>query len=215
MINAQQTTDYTQARKNMVDCQIATMGITEQSLLDALMDVPREQFLPPEKRCAAYSDTDLPLGHNSFLLEPLVFARMVQAARLLPTDSVLNLGDASGYSAAVLSRFVAKVYSPSAVPGAAAVWSDLGAKNIISTGELPGTYDVIFINGSVAAIPQDLAGQLNDGGRLLAVQRDAGKPGGKIIIVTKMANGHLGCTSLYDAAPPYVAGFEPKAGFSF
>lgn len=213
------------ARKNMLDCQLATSGIIDQDVLEVFAKVPREMFLPEDRRATAYLDEDIVLGDGIFCMEPVVHARMVQAARPRKTDAILNIGDMTGYSSAILSDLVLTVVTleprAGALDYARNVWDELNYCNIAAVRgkETQGSpehapYDIIFINGAVGAIPDNLLGQLGAGGRLVAVVR---KPGdaGRITVVEKIGEGKYSSNIIGDAATPYVRGFEPVQTFIF
>ncbi|MEO5368408.1 MAG: hypothetical protein H7831_19040, partial [Magnetococcus sp. WYHC-3] len=101
--------DCSKARKNMVDCQIHTFGVVDPGVLEAFSAVPREMFVPDQYKTIAYNDEDIPLGDGRYMLEPAVYAKMVQALELKPDDVVLEIGGGSGYGAAVLSGLVSTV----------------------------------------------------------------------------------------------------------
>ena len=96
--------DYEAARRNMVDSQIRTNKVTHAGLLAALSSVPRERFLPADRAFAAYVDDDIPMAPGRFLMEPMVFARLVQLAEPMPEDRALVIGSGPGYGAAVLAH---------------------------------------------------------------------------------------------------------------
>ncbi|MCB9991812.1 MAG: protein-L-isoaspartate O-methyltransferase [Rhodospirillales bacterium] len=219
-------TQYAQARKNMLDCQLAPNGITEQAVLDAFETVPRELFLPESRRNVAYLDEDLPLDNGSFFMEPVVFARMVQAARPGSDDTVLNIGDITGYSSAILSNLVSTVVALEPKPGtfdpARKIWDEMNYCNIaVVKGEAASgspehaPYSVIFVNGAVAEIPQGLLDQLAVHGHLVAVVREKESGMGCITVIEKEGDNHFSTARLYDAATPYAQGFEPAQDFVF
>lgn len=214
-----------QARKNMLDCQLATSGITDPDVLEVFAKVPRELFLPEDRRATAYMDEDIILSEGVFCMEPVVHARMVQAVAPRKTDAVLNIGDMTGYSSAILSDLVLTVVAlepkAGALDYARHVWDELNYCNVavVKGKEVKGSpehapYDFIFINGAVAAIPDELLAQLGVGGRLVAVVR---KPGdaGRITVVEKIGEEKYSSRILFDAATPYVRGFEPVSTFVF
>ncbi len=220
------TTDYTQARKNMIDCQIATMGVIDPVLLGVLGAMPRERFVPQEKQDRAYVDADLPLGNGRFLMEPLIFARLVQSAAPQADDVVLNIADMTGYSSAVLAgmagRVVALETQERQFDAARRVWDELNCAAISVAKGTPefgspeeGPFSLILINGSVPEIPLALIMQLKEGGRLLTVLRKAGQPDGKGMLVTKMHNGSHSSKVLFDAATPYAPDMTARPAFSF
>src|SRR5690606_5116811 len=95
---------YATARRNMVDSQIHTSGVVSAPVLEAFSSVPREQFVPEHLRGRVYADEDLPLGNGHFLMDPAILARMIEAAEVQAGDVVLNVGDPTGYSSAILAE---------------------------------------------------------------------------------------------------------------
>src|SRR3954453_4066794 len=104
--------DFATARQKMVDGQVRPSDVTDQRILNAMLTVPREAFVPESQRALAYLDLDLDIGEagsKGFLIKPVAIAKMLQAAEIGPTDNVLVVGCASGYTAAVLARLAATV----------------------------------------------------------------------------------------------------------
>ena len=176
---------FASRRTKMVDGQLRTQNVTDHSVLAVMGEVPREHFVPPEAQPLAYIDDDILVkpaadGHAArYLMEPAPFARLVQLARPLDTDIVLDVGCGSGYSAAVLARLADSVVGLESdaelAERASAALVELGIDNAaVVNGPLPdgypseGPYDVIFLDGSVERIPEALFDQLKDGGRLVA-----------------------------------------------
>lgn len=216
-----------EARKNMVKCQLHTNGVRDETLLDVFGAVPRERFLPADKQALAYIDEDVRLGDDgAFLLEPLIHARMVQALAPGRNDNVLNIGDYTGYSSAVLSPLVSTVVTLESKPGtldpARTVWEDMEYCNVaIVRGQMRdgapdhAPYNLIFINGAVPEIPESLQKQLAPEGRMVAVLKEPGKGIGQIVLVKRAGQGdHFARSVLYDAATFYVPEFEPEEAFS-
>ena len=191
--------DYSLARRNMVDTQIAVMGVIDPVLLGLLKEIPRERFVPDGWQARAYVDEDLVLPGGFLMIEPMVLARLVQAAEVKSGDRVLCVGNDGGYCAALLSRLAAHVTSASAVP---------------EHGTADG-FDVIIVNGAVPAVPESLAASLAAGGRLAAVIRHAGIDEGKATIVTRLAHGALSAKTLFDASIPFLDGQAPGRPFVF
>src|SRR5579883_1628349 len=108
--------DYAAARLNMVESQVRPNKVTDPRLLEALLEVPREGFVSEQLRGVAYVDEDVPLGGGRFLMEPMVFARLVQTAAVKPADTVLEVGCGTGYGAAVLARLAARVVTLESEP---------------------------------------------------------------------------------------------------
>jgi protein-L-isoaspartate(D-aspartate) O-methyltransferase len=163
-----------------VDNQLKTSGITDRRLLVAMGEVPREKFVPPARRPLAYIDEAHRLSPNRQLGAPAPFANLVQLAAIAHTDRVLDVGCGTGYSTAVLAQLAGHVV---AVEGDAELLSqarsnlaELGVPNVsvvdgplLAAGEREGPYDVIILEGAVAAVPDELLGQLKDEGRLVAL----------------------------------------------
>jgi protein-L-isoaspartate(D-aspartate) O-methyltransferase len=217
--------DYTKARINMVDCQLRTNGITTPAVLDCFSIVPREVFLSGEIKKNAYVDDDLPLP-GGFLMEPLVFARMIEAVKPVSTDTVLSIGDITGYASAVLARLTAKVVALEAKAGVLRVaqvqWSSLGCGNITTAAGEAGNgcpshapFSLIVINGAAESVPENLLDQLATGGRLAVVLRPRGQKAGEVTLFEKDAAGVYSRRSLFDAAVPYLPGLEPASAFQF
>jgi protein-L-isoaspartate(D-aspartate) O-methyltransferase len=171
--------DYAQARRAMVDNQLRTSGITDRRVLAAMGLVARETFVPERRRPLAYIDDAQPLGGGRFLPAPAPFAKMVQLAQVRQIDTVLDLGAGTGYSAAVLAQLAAKVVAvePDQHLAAEARTALQDAAGDIEVVEGPveqgapeaGPYDVIVLEGAVAAVPEALFQQLKEGGRLVAL----------------------------------------------
>ncbi len=218
--------NYVQARKNMLDCQLAPNGIVMPDILEVFNKVPRERFLPENRQGTAYLDEDLLLDEGCFCMEPVVHARMVQAATPDEEHSVLNIGDVTGYSSAILSDLVSTVVTLESTAGtlerARSIWDELDYCNIavVKGTEKQGIkkhapYDLIFINGAVAEIPDKLLEQLDSKGRLVAVVKKPGETVGRITVVEKDDNGKFSTGILFDASTPYASGFEPVPAFAF
>lgn len=172
--------NYTAARHNMVENQIRTNRITNNAVVAALESVPREVFVPKQLRGVAYLDEDIDLGGGRYLLEPLVFAGFLQAADIKPGDVVLDVGCATGYSAAVLARLASTVVALESdselAVRAGALLAGLAVDNVaVVSGPLVegdathGPYQVIVVEGAIPQVPDKLLHQLADGGRLIAV----------------------------------------------
>lgn len=218
-------TDFAQARTNMVDCQIHTDGVILPEVLSIFGSVPRELFLPPKLKPVAYNDEDIVLD-GRVLMEPSVHARMVQACQPKSTDIALDIGCGSGYSTAILSSLVSTVVSVESdeelLSQAKRHWDSLDACNVVihnhdldfgAPEEAP--FDMIIVNGAVAEVPQNFVDQLSLNGRMVLVVKPAGKAIGTATLVQHTGNGSYVTQELFDAAAPYLEGFEPKKEFSF
>ena len=204
------------ARVNMVESQLKTNRVSDPAVLDAFLAVPRERFVPAALAGLAYVDEDVKLGGGRFLMEPMVFARLVQLARVGQEDNVLELGSGTGYGVAVLARLAANVVG---VEGDAAL-AALGVRNAtVRHGTIErgwpdrAPYGVILFAGAVAAVPSAVLEQLAEGGRLLAVGR-GGDGIGRAVLYQRV-RGIVSHRPVFDAATPYLPGLEPQPSFVF
>lgn len=221
--------DFAELRRGMVDSQVRTNDVTDPRIVEAMLEIPRERFVPEHLRTLAYIDDDLVIRPPSngaparYLLEPMVLAKLVQLADVQADDLVLDVGAGTGYSAAVLGRLSGQVVSvdddAELVAAANATLADLGIANTatfqgpLTAGWAPeAPYDVIFINGSVDVVPPALLAQLKDGGRLIAV---VGKGGaGRAAVFTKVGTS-ISERVVFNAAVPPLPGFEAPPRFTF
>lgn len=218
--------NFDAARQNMVDSQIYTMGVIDQPVLDAYRTIPRERFVLPGQEGIAYCDEDLPLGGGRFLMEPLVHARMVQAAKPRPDDVVLDIGTGTGYSAAIFSSLVTTVVATEShaalLKQAEAAWNSLSLCNIagfesaLDKGAPENApYSLVFLGGSVAFVPERVLAQVAIGGRLITVLTEEGSKVGKATLIERMGQDQYSSRTLFDAATPYLPGLEPRRQFVF
>lgn len=219
--------DFSTARLKMVDGQVRPSDVTDIRILDAMLAVPREAFVPESKRALAYLDIDLDVSDagqaKRFLIKPAVLAKMLQAAEIKATDRVLVVGCATGYAAAVIAQFarvVTATESDSALATkAGGVLAQNGCGNVAvrtaasADGDpSDGPYDVIVVNGATETVPERLFGQLQDGGRLVGVFAASQPP--RATIVTR-SHGDFGHRALFDAAAPVLPGMELVPAFVF
>jgi protein-L-isoaspartate(D-aspartate) O-methyltransferase len=235
--------DLRAVRRAMVDGQVRTSDVTNLDLIDAMLDVPREAFVPERLAAFAYLDRDLALptsdGVARYLLKPVVTAKLIQAADIGVKDRVLVVGSATGYSAAVVSRLAAAVVAleeDSALADAAqTVLRRLGLLTVTPvTGRLVGgwpaaaPYDVILVEGGVETMPDALFAQLSEGGRLVAVVYGGlaeaqmggqveGQMEGKVGKATlfRSVRGEVGGRPLFDSTAPLLPGFRKAPAFVF
>jgi len=215
--------DYAEARLNMVENQIRTNRVTDPLIFKAMGELPREAFVPGEKAGIAYIDEDIEIAPGRYLMEPMVLARLLQAAEITESDVVLDIGCGTGYASAVLSHMANTVVALESDAGLAAQATEtLSALEIDTVAVVEGAlsagapkqapYDVIFIGGAVAEVPQAIAGQLAEGGRLVAVTNKKSIGTGALITNHR---GILTRRDLFDAATPFLPGFEPAPEFVF
>ena len=213
-------TDFAAARHNMVESQVRVNSVTDERVIDALAAVPRERFVPTARQGIAYMDEDVKIADGTpprFLMEPRVFAKLVQLAEIGADDLVLDVGCGSGYSTAVLSRVAGTVEALAAQAGA--TLSDLSVDNaVVVTGALPegyakqAPYDVIFINGMVSSVPESLQKQLREDGRLVCVLGDG--VSGRARLYVRSGDSFSG-RDAFDANVRFLPGFEPVESFVF
>ncbi len=216
--------EYATARRNMVESQLRTNKVTDAGLIEAFESIPRELFVPERLRGIAYVDKDIALGNGRFAMEPMVLARLLQAARPEPDDIALDLGCTTGYATAILSRLVATVVAlegeADLVAEANRTLSELEIDNaVVVEGPLAqgypkqAPYNVIVLGGAVAEIRPTIGDQLADGGRLVAVVKgDAGM--GRATLMQRNG-GVVSSRILFDASAPMLPGFEVEPGFVF
>jgi protein-L-isoaspartate(D-aspartate) O-methyltransferase len=218
--------NFEKSRTAMVLSQLAPSGVRDERVLAAYQGIPREIFVPHALQGVAYVDEDIPLERERCLLAPLVHGQMVEAAAIGPEDKVLDIGGATGYSAAVLSCLARSVVAldqdTDFLKSAQSDWTSLGLTSIspvvgphIWGAAGQGPFDVIFINGAVARVPEALLDQLAAGGRLVCLLVPEGDLVGALVCFTKLANGQIVHEVVADAVNrDYLAGFGPPAGFT-
>jgi protein-L-isoaspartate(D-aspartate) O-methyltransferase len=218
---------FSTARQKMVDGQVRTSDVTDARILDAMLAVPREAFVPDSKRALAYLDLDLDVSEDGaakrYLIKPAVMAKMLQAAEIASTDRVLVVGCATGYAAAVVAQFAGQVCAtesePALVDRAKAALSGIGAGNVTVRAEpaakgdgADAPFDVIVLNGATEIIPQEVYDQLREGGRLVGVFALSQPQRAAIVTHT---HGDFGHRPLFDAAAPLLPGLERVPAFVF
>jgi protein-L-isoaspartate(D-aspartate) O-methyltransferase len=215
--------DFDQARKQMVDCQIRPSDVTDRRILAAFSKTSRHAFTPRSNLASAYADCEVATGENRTMMRPRHLAKLIQAADIQPGELVLDIACGRGYSSAVLAKLAETVVGleddEDCLSRATGLLTDAGADNaVVMKGDLKagladqGPYDVIFVNGSVEEIPDVWLEQLRDGGRLVAII--AKGPVGKATVFTRSAAG-IGERVVFDATAAVLPGFELERGFSF
>ena len=213
--------DFAAARETMLDCQIRTNDVTDHDIQAAFKTVPRECFVPKSKTALAYSDVHIDLGEGRYMLRPRDFAKMLDSVDIASTDIVLNIGCGRGYSVAVMSKLaetvVALEQSEEAVQRATELLGRCGTNNAaVVQGDYRagapehGPFDVIFVGGSVACVPETWRDQLANNGRLIVAVNE-----GPIsrVKVFKKTNDKIGERTVFDANIPTLLGFEHKQTF--
>jgi protein-L-isoaspartate(D-aspartate) O-methyltransferase len=219
--------DFTIARQKMVDGQVRPSDVTDSRIIDAMIEVPRDAFVPQNQRGLAYLDLDLDVSEGGspkrYLIKPVVTAKMLQAAEIKDTDNVLVVGCATGYAAAIVARLAGRVTATESDSSLAAkareVLSQLGFGNVTvraaeaAEGDAANApYDVIVLNGATEITPDRLYRQLKEGGRLVGVFATTQPP--RAMIVTR-SHGDFGYRTLFDAVVPVLPGLERLPAFVF
>lgn len=199
--------DVERARFNMVEQQIRPWDVLDPVVLDLLMRLHREDFVPEQHRALAFADLEIPLGHGETMLSPKLEARMLQELGVQRGDTILEIGTGSGYMTALLASLGRHVYSVDIIPEfTRSAAARLAAHNIgnvtLETGDAArgwdkhGPYDVILLTGSVPVLPDSFQQSLNSGGRLLAVVGVA--PAMQARLVTRGEGGACSAVNLFE-----------------
>jgi len=215
-------TNFSQARFNMVEQQVRTWQVLDPQVLDTLMSLPREHFVPPAYRAVAYADFAVPLGHNQYMLPPIVEGRMLQALQLQPSDQVLEIGTGSGYSAALLAKSASQVYSleieASFTRDARSKLTVLGLTNVTlitadgSQGwEENSRYDAIAVTASLPQYTPVFQEQLRIGGRLFVMVGTS--PVMQARLITRIADRQWREEWLFETDIPPMQGIQRSAKF--
>jgi protein-L-isoaspartate(D-aspartate) O-methyltransferase len=219
--------DFSTARQKMVDGQVRPSDVTDIRVIDAMLAVPREAFVPQNQRAMAYLDLDLDVSEGAsakrFLIKPVVIAKMLQAAEITDTDNVLVVGCATGYAAAVAAKLAGRVTATESDSSLAAkardILAQLGLTNVTvreaaaADGDPANApYDVIVLDGATETTPDRLYAQLRNGGRLVGVFATTRPP--RATIVTR-SHDDFGNRALFDAVVPVLPGLERLPAFVF
>lgn len=214
------TPDYAHAREMMVEQQVRPWDVLEPRVIDVLLEMPREVFVPVEYCGVAYADIALPLGHGEFMLKPVVAGRALEALNPQDTDDVLEIGTGSGYLTACLSKLARDVVSierhADLADAARARLESLGIVNarIEVADALAWTterrFDAICVNAAVDTIPERFVQMLKPGGRLFIVR---GRAPAMEAVRVRNDNGTPRIDSLFETDIPYLAGAAPVPQF--
>jgi protein-L-isoaspartate(D-aspartate) O-methyltransferase len=215
--------DSAAARRMMVDCQVRTADVTNPELIEAMLAVPRELFVPSALSARAYLDSDIVIGDGRALLKPMVLAKLIQAAQLSPSDHVLDVACGTGYSSAILAQLAGSVVALEEIAALAdlarSTLPAVGAANVtVVTGPLTAgapasaPYDFILLNGATEVVPETYAGQLKPHGRLACIYSPG--PAGKAMLY-RLTEGRLVGRPIFDAAAPILPGFVAPPAFVF
>lgn len=214
--------DYATRRRVMVDTQVRPSDVTKFPIIDAMLAVPRELFVPDALREAAYVGENLDLGQGRVLLEARTLAKMLDALDLSPSDLVLDLGAGLGYGAAVIARMADAVVALEEDEGLAAEaqrrLGEAGADNAaVVSGPLAAgmakhaPYDAIVVEGGIETMPEAVLSQLREGGRIAALFMEGSL--GTVRIGT-MQGGRVAWRFAFNAAAPVLPGFARERAFT-
>ena len=215
-------TNYAARRTMMVDTQVRPADVTRFPIIDAMLSVPREAFVPRALREAAYVGENIDLGGNRVILEPRTLAKMLESLDIRSDELALDVGSALGYSAAVMARMAEAVVAleddEAMGTEAEGLLQEHGADNVIAhraplTEGAPqhGPYDVIAIQGAVQRLPEALTDQLKEGGRIACLFME-GALG--VVRVGYKLNGQMTWRFAFNAGAPVLPGFEKHAAFT-
>lgn len=217
--------DFELARKLMVDNQLRTHSVTERRVLSVMGRVPRELFVPDERKAIAYIDDVQPLGGARFMAPPSLLAKLVQLADVQNGDDVLDIGSGTGYSVAVLAGLGANVLGLEE-EAALVHQANTNLAELKSAGHLIGNarvaqgtinsanglYDVVLLEGAIDAVPTGLFARLKDGGRLVAMVRS-----GAVAVANVYVKAGTGVTARaeFNASLPPLVSTRPVEQFVF
>ena len=215
-------TDFAARRTMMVDTQVRPNDVTKFPVIEAMLAVPREEFVPAGRRAVAYSGENLDIGRGRVLLEPRTLAKMVDALDIQPDDLILDLGRGYGYSAAVMARMAEAVVAiEDDADMAAEAERRLAEADVFNVAVLEGPlsegaarqgpYDAILIEGAVQQVPAAIEDQLKEGGRIAALF-DEGRLG--VVRIGHRLNDRVNWRYAFNAHAPLLPGFTRERRFS-
>lgn len=215
-------TDFETRRRMMVDTQVRPSDVTKYPVLDALLEVRREMYVPDALRDVAYMDNSITLGENRIVLEARTFSKILDTLDIQQDEMALDIGCGLGYSAAVLGKLceavVAVEEDETLASEAEAILGSEGADNVAVVGGAltegaakHGPYDVIILEGAVEEMPEALTDQLKEDGRIAAVFMD-GALG--MVRVGLKSGGTISWRFAFNATAPILPGFSKAASFA-
>ncbi|MDB5959709.1 MAG: Protein-L-isoaspartate O-methyltransferase [Massilia sp.] len=213
-----------QARFNMIEQQIRPWNVLDQDVLDSLVVVKREQFVPAAARALAFVDTEIPLGEGQFMFTPKLEARILQEVQLKKHETVLEIGAGSGYMAALLAhkgRSVTTVeINPTLKTMAETNLANAGVTNVtVEAGngamgwEKGAPYDVIVISGALEVLPEAFLKQIKVGGRIAAIIGVA--PVMSCNIITRVSDTGYDTVKVFETNVKYLVDTEVLSHFTF
>lgn len=216
-------TDFQEARTAMVDCQVRPSDVTKYPIIEALLSTPREAFVPAVKRSVAYAGEHIALSSERILLDARTFSKMLDGVNIQPDELVLDVACGLGYSTAIIAKMSEAVVAIESDADLAQKASDILVEHavdnaVVLQGDLTqgnvknGPYDVIILQGAIETLPDTLADQLKDGGRICAIFSDGNL--GECRIGYK-SHGKISWRMDFNASAPTLTGFERKSEFKF
>lgn len=215
-------TDFNEHRRMMVDTQVRPSDVTDFAIINAMLAIPREQYVPQDRMETAYMSEDIALGGRRSLLAPRLFAKMLEVLDLKRNELVLDIGSGLGYSAAVMAQIaeavVAVEQDETLADEAQTVLSDQNVDNAIpKRGVLAegaaehGPYDAIIIEGGVEQVPAALTDQLKDDGRIVAIfmQRALGT-----VKIGHKSDGTVTWRDVFNGTAAVLEGFQKETEFA-
>lgn len=213
--------DFATRRTMMVDTQVRPNDVTKFPIIAAMLSIPREQFVPSQRREAAYVGENILIAPGRVMLEPRTIAKMLDVLDIVPTDLVLDVGCGLGYSSAVIARMAEAVVAleeEGLAEQAEAALAAQGCDNVaVVSGKLTdgaakhGPYDVIIIEGAAEVVPQTLVDQLKDGGRIACLFMEDAL--GVVRLGTK-DDGIMTWRYAFNATAPILPGFAAEKEFA-
>lgn len=215
-------TDFAQRRTTMVDTQVRPSDVTKFPIIDAMLSVPRELFVPADKRELAYVGEHVALGEGRVVLDPRTLAKILEVANVQKDEMVLDVGSGLGYSAALAAHIADAVIAlednADRVAEAEAALAEAGIDNVaVVEGPLPegaaksAPYDVILIQGAVGTIPEALTSQLKENGRIVAIFMEDALGS---VRVGHFIDGAISWRFAFNATAPMLPGFEREKSFA-
>jgi protein-L-isoaspartate(D-aspartate) O-methyltransferase len=213
--------DYETRRIMMVDTQVRPSDVTKFPIIEAMLHIPRELYVPVARREAAYMGENIDLGGGRVVMEPRTLAKLIDSLDVQRGDVVLDIGCGLGYSTAVLARLaefvVAVEDDPARADAAQATLSDQGVDNAaVMTGPLAtgaaksGPYDVVLLQGAVEVMPQAILAQLREGGRIGCLFAEGALGVARIGLKT---DGRVTWRFAFNAGAPVLPGFGQQPAF--
>ncbi len=206
----------------MVDTQVRPSDVTKFPIIDAMLTVPRELFVPTDKRSMAYVGEHISLGDGRVVLDPRTLAKMLEVVNIDRDDLVLDIGSGLGYSAALAAHMADAVIaledSPDRVADTENALAEAGIDNVAvvegpladgAAGSAP--YDVVLIQGGVETVSEKLCAQVKEGGRIVAIFM---KGALCEVRVGQVVDGVVNWRFAFNATAPLLPGFEAERSFA-